>query len=312
MNQIIPQTDTVFQQPWWLDATAPGAWDAVEIEENGRVVARLPFVFKKRLGLRVLGQPQLTQSLGPWIERPLGETPAKRLSREKDLYAKLIAKLPRFDVFQQNFAPDVSNWLPFYWEGFSQTTRYSYVLDGIRDEDRTYAGISKSGRQTIRHAQKSIEVQVSEDVETVLDLAAKTFGRQNSSLPYDPDLLRRIDDAARRFAFRRAVIGRDREGNVHSAAYVVGDQRRAYLLVSGIDPEHRRAGSGNLVHWQAIREAASFTDTFDFEGSMMEPIEDFYRKFGPRQSPYSSVSKRPRLLTAALATASALDPRRRG
>jgi hypothetical protein len=91
----------------------------------------------------------------------------------------------------------------------------------------------------------------------------------------------------------------------------VGDERRAYLIVTGADPEYRRSGSGNLVHWHAIQAAASFTDTFDFEGSMIEPIEDFYRKFGPLQSAYSSVSRRPNFVNAAASIAQTLNPRSR-
>ena len=58
----------VFQQPWWLDAVAPGRWDEVTCEEGGRVVARLPFVVRGRPRFRMLAQSSLTQTLGPWVE----------------------------------------------------------------------------------------------------------------------------------------------------------------------------------------------------------------------------------------------------
>lgn len=285
---------SIFQQPWWLDATAPGRWDAVEIEEGGRVVARLPFVATKKLGLRVLSQPSLTQALGPWIER-IPESSSKRLAREKDLYSRLIAGLPTHDVFRQNFHSEVTNWLPFYWSGFSQTTRYSYVLDGIQDQAQLLAGFSKTTRNLVKQAERILEVTESDDVEDVLDLAEMTFARQGKSLPYSRDLLRRIDASAHRHAHRRALIARDAGGRAHAAAYIVGDQAKAYLLVTGADPELRKNGAGNLVHWRAIQAAGEFTDAFDFEGSMLEPIEEFYRKFGATQSPYSFVSRSSRL-----------------
>lgn len=288
------QAYSIFQQPWWLDATAPNQWDAVEIEEGGRTVARLPFMRTAKLGLRVLSQPALTQSLGPWIESN-SETPSKRLAREKDLYSKLIAGLPAHDIFRQNFHAEVTNWLPFHWNGFSQTTRYSYVLEGLQNEAKLLAGFSKTTRNLIRQADRVVEVTESDDVEDVLLLAEKTFQRQGKTLPYSRDLLRRIDAAAKTHAHRRALVARDEHGRAHAAAYVVGDQSRAYLLVTGADPELRRSGAGNLVHWRAIRAAAEFTDTFDFEGSMLEPIEEFYRKFGARQSPYSFVSRSSRV-----------------
>src|SRR5215211_6055781 len=54
-------TSTLFEQPWWLDAVAPGAWGAVEVSSDGRVVARLPYVTEKGLGLRGLNMPPLTR-----------------------------------------------------------------------------------------------------------------------------------------------------------------------------------------------------------------------------------------------------------
>ena len=34
----------LFQQPWWLDAVAPGAWDAAVVTKDGQMVGRLPYV----------------------------------------------------------------------------------------------------------------------------------------------------------------------------------------------------------------------------------------------------------------------------
>jgi hypothetical protein len=43
--------------------------------------------------------------------------------------------------------------------------------------------------------------------------------------------------------------------------------------------------------WEAVQFAATVTRKFDFEGSMMEPVERFFRAFGARQFPYFHVTK---------------------
>ena len=93
---------------------APNQWNEVTVERGGEVVARLPYVIKKRKGLTILSMPQLTQTLGPWL-RPSKAKYAKQLSEQKDLMTELIQKLPRFDYFFQNFHYSITNWLPFYW-----------------------------------------------------------------------------------------------------------------------------------------------------------------------------------------------------
>lgn len=290
MSKSISQVHSIFEQPWWLDAVAPGHWDAVEIEENGRIVARLPYVLRKKFGARIVGQPQLTQTLGPWIEYT-SDTPSKRIAREKELFNKLISRLPKFDIFRQNFHSNVTNWMPFYWAGFDQTTRYSYAIEDLGNLENVHAQMSSSVRQDVRRAERTIQVHNSDGLDEVLETAKHTFRRQGRDLPYPPELLHRIDEAVKRHAERRAIFGSDDEGRIHSAAYVVGDAQRAYLLVTGANAELRKSGSGPLIHWAAISQAASFTKVFDFEGSMIESVEKFYRGFGATQTPYLSVCK---------------------
>jgi len=45
--------------------------------------------------------------------------------------------------------------------------------------------------------------------------------------------------------------------------------------------------------WHAIKHSATVTKSFDFEGSMIEPIERFFRAFGAIQTPYFAISKTP-------------------
>ena len=122
----------LFQQPWWLHAVAPGSWDAVVVVENNEVVGRLPFVRKRRLGLTILTQPPLTPFLGPWVKAGTGKTHTQ-LEREHRIFKSLIAALPEHDVCTQSFHYSITNVLPFYWEGFSLSIYYTYVIEDLVD-----------------------------------------------------------------------------------------------------------------------------------------------------------------------------------
>jgi hypothetical protein len=63
----------LFEQPWWLDAVAPGEWGSVEVSRDSRVVARLPYVMEKKLRLSGLTMLPLTQTLGPWLATSEGK-----------------------------------------------------------------------------------------------------------------------------------------------------------------------------------------------------------------------------------------------
>ena len=47
----------------------------------------------------------------------------------------------------------------------------------------------------------------------------------------------------------------------------------------------------SLLMWEAIKYASTVTTKFDFEGSMIEPIENFFKGFGAVQQQYTNISK---------------------
>jgi hypothetical protein len=292
--------NSLFDEPWWLTAVAPGQWDAVEIEHAGHVVARLPYVIRRRAGLTMITMPPLTPRLGPWVA-PSNAKPARQLGQQKDLITELIQMLPAHHYFSQHFHHSVTNWLPFHWQGFEQTTRYTYVLDDLSDVESIWAGLEHNVRTYIRKAQKQLQVRTDLDLDKFLETSTLTFTRQGKKHPYPGDLVRRVDAACAARAARRMFFAEDAQGRIHAVGYLVWDSRSAYYLMSGADPALRNSGAASLVLWEAINFAATVTPRFDFEGSMIEPIEQFFRSFGSRQVPYFRVTRAGRLMGLAIA-----------
>jgi len=61
--------------------------------------------------------------------------------------------------------------------------------------------------------------------------------------------------------------------------------------MGGGAPDLRNSGATSLCMWEAIQFAATVTKSFDFEGSMLETVERFFRAFGAKQTPYFAISK---------------------
>lgn len=282
-------TNSLFEEPWWLDAAAPGAWDAVEIGRGDAIVARLPYVRHSRLGRAVLTQPALSPTLGPWLA-PSDGKPSRRLEVEKERLNELIEGLPPFGHFRQNFSPAIRNWLPFHWAGFSASVRYTYRLEALEDEAALWSGLSESTRRQVRKAEREVEIRPGELGE-LLELGERTFRRQGISPPYSRDQVERVDEAAATRGARTILVAADAQGRRHAAAYLVHDQRATYYLLGGRDEELAASGAPSGVLWEAIRTTPGRSALFDFEGSMIEPIERFFRGFGGRQTAYFRVEK---------------------
>jgi Acetyltransferase (GNAT) domain len=290
----------IFHQPWWLEAVAPGQWDAVTVERGGRTVARLPFVVRGPRRLRVLTQPALTPFLGPWVDRQQGAKYAKALGDEMELQAELAAALPPAGAFRQNFSPTVSGCLPFLWAGFRAGVRYTYRLEHLGSEQELWAGLSGNIRREIRKARRQVEVREGLGVDRFHAVWSKTFARQGLAAP-DRHRLERIEAACAGRGARHMLFACDESDRVHAVAYLVWDRCTAYYLMGGGDPDLRTSGASSLLMWEAILRARSVTEVFDFEGSMLPPVERFFRAFGGRQTPYLQVSRAGLVAGAALA-----------
>jgi len=286
----IPWVNAVFEQPWWLDAVAPGAWHAVEIRAGDQLVARQPYVLRRRRGVSAIVQPPLTQVLGPWLA-PMAGKYARRLETEKKLLGQLIEGLPPTDHFHMNFSTTLTNGLPFHWAGFQSSVRYTYRIDDLSDLGRIRDEFQEHVRRGIKKAESAVEVVHDFPVEELIALDVRTYARQGSRPAVSADLIRRLEAACAAQNARRILGAVDAEGRTHAALMVVWDERTLYALINARDPEFQTFGSNTLLYWEAIKLAAEVSQAFDFEGSMIEPVEHFFRGFGGRQTPYLSMTR---------------------
>lgn len=280
----------IFCKSWWLDAVAPGRYRVIFVHRGDEIAAAWPLVMQKELGLSVCTMPLLTQTLGIMF-RPSSAKYANQLGEQKKLVSELLSQLPRHHYFSQNFHYHFTNWLPLYWQGFQQTTRYTYVIENLSDIDAVWSGMRENIRREIRKARNSgLEVRDDLGLECLVRQNELTFRRQGKALPYPVDLLRRLDERCAYLGCRKMFFAVDPEGSVHAAAYLVWDEKSAYYLLGGGDPELRRSGAAALLMWEAIKFSAGVSRRFDFEGSMLEPVERFFRAFGARQKLYFRIS----------------------
>lgn len=279
----------IFSQPWWLDAVCGAEnWGVTLYEKGGQLVGALPYFVKKKLGLSAITMPKMTQHMGPWIRYFEGQKRASRLSHEKEVFTQLVEKLPKVSFTIYNLSNSISNWLPFYWMGFSATPRYTYVIDELSDLESLWDGFDSGLRGMIRKARKNgIIVEETDDLSVFLKLHRMTYERQGVEPPQPESLLRRVDDACKARDARSLYVARDQGGRAHSGVYCVYDQVTTYYLMSGADPELRNSGANGLALWKSIQDAAARdNERFDFEGSMKQSIERFFRDFGARQKLY--------------------------
>ena len=286
----------VFQQAWWLDAVCEGKeWDALLASDGDRTLAALPCLIRHRAGMRYIIQPQLTQFSGPLFFPPDDLSPRRRPDFEHNACRLLIEGLKtlRLAYFCQRFAPEVTDWLPFHWEGFKQTTRYTYRIDNISDPARVFDEFdrSKERQRRIRRIADLYTVDTNID-STTFSQFHNDYWRSRGKHDITPDaLMRRVIDTATARDQGITLGLRDADGKLKAAWFAVYDSRCAHALLSAKAPDAQSADITALLIWRMIEALSGRTVAFDFEGSMDQNLEYFYRSFGARQVPLLEVSR---------------------
>ncbi|MEL7120864.1 MAG: GNAT family N-acetyltransferase, partial [Bacteroidota bacterium] len=281
------QTDLpIFVQDWYLDAVCvDGEWSVALVIEKDKVVASLPYFVKKRFGFTYIAMPPFVKMMGPYLIPEL-----RNLKDSHKYYQALIDQLPKIDGFKQNFHPQVTNWLPFYWQGFQQTTRYTYLIK-LEDKEQLWNQLNRNMRRNIKKAEAQLRIVEDLPLSTFYELNQKSFDRQSVKIPYAFDLLEKHDAALLDNKSRKLFFALDQNDQIHSAAHLIWDKESAYYHLSGDDPALRNSGAGILMVWKAICYSLEQLNVsyFDFEGSVIENVEKIRRQFGAEQVPYFEI-----------------------
>jgi len=281
----------IFCRSWWLEAVCPKGFEILVLRNGGRIVAGMPLVRSRKLGREAIHMPKLTQILGVLLAPPTGQKYEKRLSSEMDVLRELVQAIPPVDYFSMNFHHSFTNWLPFYWAGYKQTTQYTYVIPDLADLDKVFSEFSYSKKKNIKKAERLVSVREDLSASDFYANHVYTLRKQGGQISYSFDHFKRIYDAAHREKCGKSWYAIDSKKNIHAVIFVVFDNKSAYYLISTIDPDFRNSGAATLLLRDAITYVSQHTNRFDFEGSMIPGVENSFRKFGAIQTPYFSITK---------------------
>jgi len=284
----------LFLQAWWMDAVCVrGDWDVLLYEKHGEIIAAMPFHIRKKFGMRFIIEPQLTQYSGIWIKYPKNSSLRNQYELEKQVSNYFIEQLEKsgFIFYLQTFHSAFTNWLPFYWKGFRQTTRYSFVIENIAHPENVFATFNERKKRDIRKAESALKVSFDLEPHEFYDFYQKVLARQKKKIAYSWELFRRLTEAV--FVRNQGLIlsANDPQGRLYATLLVVWDMSSAYCLVYAIDEHYKQSGALSLLIWEAIKYLSDKTMSFDLEGSMIETVADSYSQFATCMVPYLEIKR---------------------
>lgn len=279
-----PQGD-IFCYSWWLEATSENNFRIIAVFENNLIVAGIPLALDENGNIN---EPPLTRTLGILFINREYQSLIKQTTTERRWTSALLKHIPFNRFVQMSMHHNFNDWLPFRWEGFKQTTRYTYIISyKNRSTEELWNGMDRLRRRMITRAgELNISVSVTDDVELMYEYEQLSYSRQGRSFRMPLGSLKKLDASIKEKGKRLILKASDESGKVHAVIYIVFNERSAYALLSGGDPESRKDGGHTLVMWEAIKYFREKVEYFNFGGSDIQNIESHLRGFGGVLTPY--------------------------
>ena len=283
----------IFSQPWWLDAVCFDNWDVILIERNSKIIASFPYCKNKTYRMFThIGMPPLTQKLGPYIVYDSNMTTEnKKIGYEHEIYNDIIDKLPKCDSLAVNFDWKYKNWLSFYWRGYRQTTRYTYILNEINNYDYIFKNFAKNKKQKIQKTKNILNLKFDLSPEAFYAYFSDTIFERCEKVSFSEELFYRLYNVVYTHQAGRTFYCTDNEDNIHAINFMVWDKECAYYLIAMRKKEYNTSGGTEYLVNETIKYVSQFVNRFDFEGSMIKGVEESFRYFGSHQTEYYSISK---------------------
>lgn len=281
----------IFSQPWWLDSVCgQNNWDVCLVEKGGQIWATMPYYKNNLYGLNILVMPKLTQFIGPYIKYPIKQKYYKKLSWEKEVIDLLISQLPNNYLFYQCFDSKIINWLPFKWNNFEQTTRYTYVIKNISLEEFEENLETDVRRRKKKAYELGVEVTEGSDIKVFYEINTMTFTRKGMKMPYSFEFINELYNNCNRQNACKMYFAKY-QGKIIAANFLVYDKNTVYYLMGGIDPNYKDIGAMDSILFESIKFTLDSKKVFDFEGSVIKSIETYFRSFGAIQQSYFQITK---------------------
>jgi len=197
----------------------------------------------------------------------------------------------KISYYSQNFHSSFTNWQPFYWRGFKQTTRYTYQIKDLSNLEAVFNNFSSAKQRHIKKENGDLTVDFSLSAEAFYEFHKQCLQQKNAKIEYSQKLFLSIYNESIKRGQGKIISLRDKNNNIQSSIFVVWDKHTAYASSYAFNPQFKSDGASTKMFWEAIKFVSDKTHIFDFEGSMMEGVAQSYQQFATEQTPFFNISK---------------------
>ncbi len=280
----------VFLQAWWLTGVCAGKeWDVLfSKDEAGEIRAALPYLIRKRLGMRYIIMPQETQIGGMWVRKDLQDDTETIAAICRD-FVEQLREMKLWYYYQQY---PIGSPCPAQMKqsGFAVKERQTYRINELTDLDSVINRFSKNKKRQLQKA-LSLHADFEMSDEEFYHFHEECLRAQGKEINYTREFFLVIYRKAVKEQAGQIIRIQNADGVTVAAVFVVWDEKTLYYLIPCYHPQYKDSGASALLVLEAIKFARGKAACFDFEGSMIPGVANHYKQFGSVKTKYYSVRK---------------------
>ncbi len=282
----------VHMTPPFMDAVCvKGDWDVV-LEFNGakKLIGVLVYHYRRYMGFKLILTPPMTAYNGIHILYP-----DRKLNNYKKghftykVSTALIEGLPKHSLYYQQYPFQYDNWLALYWKGYKQTTKYTYVIDTSIGKELVWDGLKHTVQKDILKAEQNCTIE-DMDMETYLVEAENAFAEKKKALPTNKEVLRRLHQNLSPSGHMYIKVAKyNPTGEYLSGQVIVRDATTSYAIACFYKNRPEIRTTLSYIIWTCMFDRKD--QIFDFEGSILQGVEQYIRSFGGTLTPHYRIHK---------------------
>ena len=289
-------------QAWWLDATSKESWDVIFAKIHDEIVGFFVFSYQKKLGKTIVTNLPLTQYSGPFIFYPTNLNKSDIHSFENKVYTSIIEQLDskNIDFIEINCHHSFKNWQQFFWSGYKQTTKYTYILENISNKETLLKEMSYSQRaKRIKKAKNDYYFSLELSAEEFYDFYKSNLKDLDKTIFYSKDFFLKLYNAAKERNQGQIISIYSKDNELLAALWTIWDSEFAYNMIMTSDKKKKCSEGTTLLIWETIDFLKDKTKNYDFEGSMIKGVALRNQSYGATALPYHCISKSNSLIMSA-------------
>ncbi len=262
----------IYFQSFYLDGLC--IWDALVY---GDYECIMPLPYKKKYGISYIYTPYFISQLGI-----VGDAAVIKLQLNNFVNAiPSQFKWVHINLNEQNFELDL-------YSTYSIKIRTNYVLSLQKSYEELYNHFNKDARKNIKNAQSNwLTIAENIDIEIVFDFYKNAYGGLVKNISKKAfDNFKNVCKKALLFKKGFTVAVLDSQNKICVAAFFAIDNKRLYYLLGAPNDDGRKNSATHFLINEIIKKYAASDLSLDFEGSDIESVASFYKKFSPEKRNY--------------------------